>query len=82
MGFLNRLIEVIIITIVFTLLYKQEAYQILNYRLILSFRNRHSHKCDLSNVCDTLETHNELVSLRNGGDTNRVEHYGKYFNEK
>ena len=30
--FFNRVIEVIIITIVFILLYKQEAYQISNYR--------------------------------------------------
>ena len=32
MYLFNRLIEAIINTIVFTLLYKQEAYQILNYR--------------------------------------------------
>ena len=45
--------------------------------LILSLRNRHVHKCDLGNVCNTLETHTELISLRNDGETNRVEHYGK-----
>ena len=45
-------------------------------------RNRHIHKCDLSNVCDTLEIHIELISLRNDGETNRVEHYGKDFDEK
>ena len=50
--------------------------------LILTLRNRHIHKCDLSNVCDTLEIHIELISLRNDGETNRVEHYGKDFAEK
>ena len=45
--------------------------------LILSLRNRHIHKCDLENVCKTLEIHIELISLRNDGETNRVEHYGK-----
>ena len=45
--------------------------------LILSLRNRHVHKCDLSNVCDTLEIHIELIPLRNDVETNRVEHYGK-----
>ena len=32
--------------------------------LILSLRNRHIHKCDLENVCNTLEIHIELISLR------------------
>ena len=50
--------------------------------LILSLRNRHVHKCDLENVCNTLEIHIELISLRNDGETNRVEHYGKDFDEK
>ena len=50
--------------------------------LVLSLRNRHVHKCDLENVCNTLETHIELISLRSDGETNRVEHYGKYFDEK
>ena len=50
--------------------------------LILSLRNRHIHKCDLENVCKTLEIHIELISLRNDGETNRVEHYGKVFDEK
>jgi len=45
-------------------------------------RNRHIHKCDLENVCNTLEIHIELISLRNDGETNRVEHYGKDFDEK
>ena len=45
--------------------------------LILTLRNRIIHKCDLSNVCNTLEIHIELISLRNDGETNRVEHYGK-----
>ena len=50
--------------------------------LILSLRNRHIHKCGLENVCNTLEIHIELISLRNDGETNRVEHYGKDFDEK
>ena len=33
--------------------------------LILSLRNRHIHKCDLENDCKTLETHIELIPLRN-----------------
>ena len=49
--------------------------------LILSLRSRHIHKCDLENVCKTLEIHIELISLRNDGE-NRVEHYGKDFDEK
>ena len=59
------------------MLYNREGYQKLNYRLILTFRNRHIHKCDLFNLCDTLEIHIELISLRNDGETNRVEHYDK-----
>ena len=50
--------------------------------LILTLRNRHIHKCDLSNLCNTLEIHIELISLRNDGETNRVEHYGKQYDEK
>ena len=50
--------------------------------LLLSLRDRHIHKCDLRNVCNTLEIHIELISLRNGGGTNRVEHYGKEYGEK
>ena len=49
--------------------------------LILSLRNRHVHKCDLQNVCNTLEIHIELISLRSNGE-NRVGHYGKYFDEQ
>ena len=45
--------------------------------LILSLRNRHVHKCDLENICNTLEIHIELISLRSDGGTNRVEHYCK-----
>ena len=33
-------------------------------------------------MCNTLETHIELISLRNDGETNRVEHYGKYYDEQ
>ena len=46
--------------------------------LILTLGNRHIHKCDLENVCDTLEIRIELISLRSNGE-NRVEHYGKHF---
>ena len=49
--------------------------------LIVTLRNRHIHKCDLENVCNTLETHIELISLRSNGG-NRVEHYGKDFDEQ
>ena len=52
------------------------GYQILNYRLMLSLKNRHVHKCGLGNVCNTLG-YIELVSLRNDGGSNRVEHHGK-----
>ena len=30
--------------------------------LILTLRNRHIHKCDLENVCNTLEIHMEFIS--------------------
>ena len=43
---------------------------------MISLRNCHVHKCDLENVCNTLETHIELIPLRSNGG-NRVEHYGK-----
>ena len=49
--------------------------------LMLSLRNRHIYKCDLENVCKTLEIHIELISLRSNGE-NRVEHYGKDFDGK
>ena len=32
--------------------------------LILTLRNRHIHKRDSSNLCNTLETHIELISLK------------------
>ena len=48
--------------------------------LILSLRNRHVHKCDLENVCNTLEIHIEIIPLRSNGE-NRVEHYGNDFDE-
>ena len=44
-------------------------------------KNRTIYKCDLSKVCDALEIHIELISLRNDG-SNRVEHYGKDYVEK
>ena len=49
--------------------------------LILTLRNRTIHKCDLSNVSDTLEIHIELISLKSDGES-RVEHYGKDFDEQ
>ena len=48
--------------------------------LILSLRNRHIHKCDLENVCKTLEIHIELISIKADG-LSRIEHYGKDFDE-
>ena len=50
-------------------------------QLILSLRNGTVHKCDLENVCNVLEIHVELISLRSSGE-NRGEHYGKYFDGK
>ena len=35
--------------------------------LILTLRNRHIHKCDLENVCNTLEIHIELISIKADG---------------
>ena len=49
-------------------------------QLMLTLRNRAVHKCNLSNVCDALEIHIELISLRDDG-TCRVEHYGKDYEE-
>ena len=43
--------------------------------LILTLRNRHIHKCNLSNLCNTLEIDNELISIRNDGKKNVVDHY-------
>ena len=48
--------------------------------LILRLRIRHSHKCDLSNLCNTLETHIELIHLESDVGS-RVEHYGEDFDE-
>ena len=45
--------------------------------LMLSLRNRTIHKCDVSNVCNTLEINIELVSSRTGGKSCAVEHYPK-----
>ena len=50
--------------------------------LILTLRHRTIHTCDLSNVCTTLEFHIELISLRNDGETNRVEHDGNEYGEQ
>ena len=49
--------------------------------LILTLRNRHIHKYDLFNLCNTLEILSGLIVLRNGCGTNRVEHYGKEYDE-
>uniref|UniRef100_UPI00404B7C74 hypothetical protein n=1 Tax=Flavobacterium sp. TaxID=239 RepID=UPI00404B7C74 len=49
--------------------------------LILTLRNRHIHKCDLENVCNVLEIHIELISIKADG-LSRIEHYGKDFDEK
>ena len=49
--------------------------------LIFSLRNRHIHKCHLIIACGTVEIHIELIPLRSNGE-NRVEHYGKYFDEQ
>ena len=43
--------------------------------LVLTFRNRHIHKCDLSNLCNTLEINIELISIRNDGKKSDVDHY-------
>ena len=43
--------------------------------LILSSRNRHIHKCDLSNLCNTLEINIELISIRSDGKKSDVDHY-------
>ena len=42
--------------------------------LVLALRNRHIHKCDLSNLCNTLETNIELISIRNDGKKSDVDH--------
>ena len=47
-------------------------------QLILALRNRTIHKCDLSNVCNVLEINVDLISLRDGNETCRVEHYPQY----
>ena len=43
--------------------------------LILTLRNRTIHKCDLTNVCNALETNIELISLKYDDGDSRVEHY-------
>ena len=50
-------------------------------QLILTLRNRTIHKCDLIHVCDVLEIQIEIIAIRNDGH-NRVEHYGKKYEEK
>ena len=43
--------------------------------LILTLRNRHIHKCDLSNACNALDINIELISIRTDGKKSAVEHY-------
>ena len=43
--------------------------------LILTLRNRHIHKCDLSKVCNALKINIELISIRTDGKKSDVEHY-------
>ena len=43
--------------------------------LILTLRNRHIHKCGLSNLCNTWEINIELISIRNDGEKSDVDHY-------
>ena len=43
--------------------------------LKLTLRDRHTHKCDLSNLCSTLEINIELISIRNDGKKSDVDHY-------
>ena len=50
-------------------------------QLILTLRNRTIHKCDLEHICDILQINIELISLRTDGQ-NRVEHYGRDYEEK
>ena len=42
--------------------------------LIISLRNRRIHKCDLFNLCNTLEINIELISIRNDGKKSDVDH--------
>jgi len=50
-------------------------------QLVLTLKNRTIHKCDLSKVCDALEIHIELITIKNDG-LSRIEHYGKDYDEK
>ena len=43
--------------------------------MVLTLRNRHIHKCDLANLCNTLEINIELVSIRIDGKKSDVDHY-------
>ena len=43
--------------------------------LMLTLRNRHIHKCDLSNLCNTLEINIELISIIKDGKKSDVDHY-------
>ena len=43
----------------------------------LTLRDRTIPKCDLPNVCNTLEINIERISIRNDGKKNDVEHYAK-----
>ena len=43
--------------------------------LALTLRNRHTHECDLSNLCNTLEINIELISIIKDGKKSDVDHY-------
>ena len=43
--------------------------------LILNLRNRTTHKCDLTTVCNVLEINIECISLKDEDGNSRVEHY-------
>lgn len=51
-------------------------------QLIISLRNRTIHKCDLRKISEILEIHIELISIQDGLEVCRVEHYGKEHLEK
>ena len=78
MELLNRLIKTIKHNCLYLALEAGGLSDIKLQELILTLRNRTIHKCDLSNVCDTLEIHIGLISIKNDG-LSRIEHYGEDF---
>ena len=75
MIFLKLLIETHINNCLYLALHAGGLSYIQLHELILTLRNRTIHKCDLSNVCNTLNINIDLISIRNDGKTNDVEHY-------